>query len=65
MAYTLAFAITGSLLLALTVIPVLMTMFYRRHFESAGPGNIEWHNPAYAWIEQQYKLRKAGKRTVE
>jgi cobalt-zinc-cadmium resistance protein CzcA len=56
MAYTLAFAITGSLLLALTVIPVLMTMFYRRHFESAGPGNIEWHNPAYAWIEQRYKM---------
>jgi cobalt-zinc-cadmium resistance protein CzcA len=55
MAYTLAFAITGSLLLALTVIPVLMTMFYRRHFESAGPGHIEWHNPAYAWIERRYE----------
>jgi cobalt-zinc-cadmium resistance protein CzcA len=55
MAYTLAFAITGSLLLALTVIPVLMTMFYRRHFESAGPVHIEWHNPAYAWIEQRYE----------
>jgi cobalt-zinc-cadmium resistance protein CzcA len=54
MAYTLAFAITGSLLLALTVIPVLMTMFYKRHFESASPGHIEWHNPAYAWIEHQY-----------
>jgi len=55
MAYTLAFAITGSLLLALTVIPVLMTMFYRRHFESEGPGHIEWHNPAYAWIERRYE----------
>ena len=55
MAYTLAFAITGSLLLALTVIPVLMTMFYRRHFESGGPGRIEWHNPAYAWIERRYE----------
>ena len=55
MAYTLAFAITGSLLLALTVIPVLMTMFYRRHFESAGPVHIEWHNPAYAWIERRYE----------
>jgi cobalt-zinc-cadmium resistance protein CzcA len=30
-------------------------MFYRRHFESAGPGHIEWHNPAYAWIEQRYE----------
>ena len=55
MAYTLAFAITGSLLLALTVIPVLMTMFYRRHFESEGPGHIEWHNPTYAWIERRYE----------
>jgi cobalt-zinc-cadmium resistance protein CzcA len=32
-----------------------MTMFYRRHFESAGPVHIEWHNPAYAWIEQRYE----------
>jgi heavy metal efflux system protein len=55
MAYTLAFAITGSLLLALTVIPVLMTMFYKRHFESAGPGRIEWQNPAYVWIERRYE----------
>jgi len=55
MAYTLAFAITGSLLLALTAIPVLMTMFYRRHFESGGAGRIERHNPAYAWIERRYE----------
>jgi cobalt-zinc-cadmium resistance protein CzcA len=55
MAYTLAFAITGSLLLALTAIPVLMTMFYRRHFESPGPVRLEWHNPAYAWIERRYE----------
>ncbi|HTY57984.1 MAG TPA: efflux RND transporter permease subunit, partial [Bacteroidota bacterium] len=55
MAYTLAFAITGSLLLALTAIPVLMTMFYRRHFDSPGAVRIEWHNPAYAWIERRYE----------
>jgi len=55
MAYTLAFAITGSLLLALTAIPVLMTTFYRRHFETAGSGRLEWHNPAYAWIERRYE----------
>ena len=54
MAYTLAFAITGSMLLALTVIPVLMTMFYRRYFESEAPGRIEWPNPVYAWIERRY-----------
>ena len=38
MAYTLAYAITGSMLLALTAIPVLMTMIYRKHFESEHPG---------------------------
>ena len=55
MAYTLAYAITGSMLLALTAIPVLMTMIYRKHFESENPGSIEWHNPVYEWIERKYK----------
>jgi heavy metal efflux system protein len=55
MAYTLAYAITGSMLLALTAIPVLMTMIYRKHFDSENPGRIEWHNPVYEWIEQKYK----------
>lgn len=55
MAYTLAFAITGSMILALTTIPVLMTMIYRKYFESENPGRIEWHNPVYAWIERKYE----------
>jgi cobalt-zinc-cadmium resistance protein CzcA len=55
MAYTLAFAITGSLLLALTVIPVLMTMFHRKHFEAEAPGRIEWRNPVYGWLEKRYE----------
>ncbi len=55
MAYTLAYAITGSMLLALTAIPVLMTMIYRKHFESENPGSIEWHNPIYEWVEIQYR----------
>ncbi len=55
MAYTLAYAITGSMLLALTAIPVLMTMIYRKHFESENPGRIEWHNPIYEWIERKYE----------
>ncbi|MGA7161126.1 MAG: CusA/CzcA family heavy metal efflux RND transporter [Bacteroidota bacterium] len=55
MAYTLAYAITGSMLLALTAIPVLMTMMYRKHFESDNPGRIEWHNPIYEWVERKYK----------
>ena len=54
MAYTLAFAITGSMILALTAIPVLMTMIYRKHFQDQHPGRIEWHNPVYAWIERKY-----------
>jgi len=55
MAYTLAYAITGSMLLALTAIPVLMTMIYRKHFDSENPGRIEWHNPVYEWIERKYE----------
>ncbi len=54
MAYTLAFAITGSMVLALTVIPVLMTLIYRKHFEGGESLSIEWHNPIYAWIERRY-----------
>ncbi len=54
MAYTLAYAIAGSMLLALTAIPVLMTMFYRKNFASVSPAPIEWHNPVYAWIERRY-----------
>ncbi len=54
MAYTLAYAITGSMMLALTAIPVFMTMIYRKHFESENPGRIEWHNPMYEWIERKY-----------
>lgn len=55
MAYTLSFAITGSMLLALTAIPVLMTFIYRKFFESATPGHIEWRNPVYASIERSYE----------
>ena len=55
MAYTLAYAITGSMLLALTAIPVLMTMIYRKHFDSENPERIEWHNPIYEWIERKYE----------
>ena len=54
MAYTLAYAITGSMMLALTAIPVFMTMIYRKHFESENLGRIEWHNPMYEWIERKY-----------
>ncbi len=55
MAYTLAYTITGSMILALTAIPVLMTMIYRKHFESENPGRVEWRNPIYEWIERKYE----------
>lgn len=55
MAYTLAFAITGSMILALTAIPVLMTFFYKKHFEPGYHGKIEWHNPVYEWIQKNYE----------
>ena len=54
MAYTLAFAVTGSMILALTTIPVLMTFIYRKHFSSAIGGPLEWRNPVYAWLEKVY-----------
>ena len=55
MAYTLAFAITGSLLLALTIIPVLMSYIYRKYFTSTSIAPIEWHNPVYKAMEQGYE----------
>jgi cobalt-zinc-cadmium resistance protein CzcA len=55
MAFTLAYAIAGSMIFALTAIPVFMTFFYRKYFESANPGKIEWHNPIYAWIAVYYE----------
>jgi heavy metal efflux system protein len=55
MAFTLAFAIAGSMILALTVVPILMTMVFKSHFSSENPGAIEWHNPVYSWIERTYE----------
>jgi heavy metal efflux system protein len=55
MAFTLAFAIAGSMILALTAIPVFMTLIYRKHFESSTPTKLEWHNPVYDWITKKYK----------
>ncbi len=55
MAYTLSYAVTGSMVFALTVIPVLMTAMYRRYFGSENPGRLEWHNPVYGWIETRYE----------
>jgi cobalt-zinc-cadmium resistance protein CzcA len=55
MAFTLAYAIGGSMIFALTAIPVFMTIIYRKYFESANPGKLEWHNPVYEWIAVYYE----------
>ncbi|MBS1902128.1 MAG: efflux RND transporter permease subunit [Bacteroidetes bacterium] len=49
MAYTLGFAIAGSLLLALTVVPVLATYFFRKSEVK------EWHNPLFHWLQKAYQ----------
>lgn len=55
MAYTLSYAVAGSMILALTAIPVLMTSVYKKYFTTPNYGKIEWHNPIYYWIEKKYK----------
>ncbi len=54
MAYTLAFAITGSMILALTAIPVLMSFMYKKYFEGQSLRPLQRHNPVYVWLEQRY-----------
>ncbi len=56
MAFTIAFAMLGSMLFALTMIPVMMSVLYKKYFELANPGPIEWHNPIYHWIEHKYEI---------
>ncbi len=48
MAYTLSFAIGGSLLLGLTIVPVMCSFFFAKKFS-------EWHNPIVAWMERHYR----------
>ncbi len=48
MAYTLSFAIFGSLLLALTLVPVLATFVFKSGIVK------EWKNPIAKWIEGAY-----------
>jgi cobalt-zinc-cadmium resistance protein CzcA len=61
MAYTLAYALLGSMLLALTLIPVLMSMLFKEY--------KEWENPIYAWLQKGYekltlKLTNKPRQTV-
>ena len=48
MAWTVAFALLGSLLVVLTIVPVLAVLFMKGELK-------EWHNPFMAWIEMRYR----------
>lgn len=47
MAYTVCYALLGSMLLALTLVPVLATYFFRS-------GSREWRNPLVEWLASRY-----------
>lgn len=54
MAFTVSYALLGSMLLALTLIPVLATYLFRK-------GAKSWENPLLPWLARRYEaiLRKA------
>ncbi len=54
MAFTLSYAIGGSMILALTLVPVLMTIVYKKRFETGDLEHIEWHNPIVEWLTVRY-----------
>jgi cobalt-zinc-cadmium resistance protein CzcA len=47
MAFTVCYALLGSMLLALTLVPVLATYLFRR-------GSRSWENPALGWLTRKY-----------
>ena len=49
MAWTVAFALFGALILVLTVVPVLAVLFLKGHLK-------EWHNPVMRWLEVNYRV---------
>jgi cobalt-zinc-cadmium resistance protein CzcA len=59
MAFTVCYALLGSMLLALTLIPVLATYLFRH-------GTKGWENPILAWLYRRYEgiltatLRRSG-----
>lgn len=48
MAWTVGFALLGSLILVLTVVPVLCAIFLKGELK-------EWHNPIVRWLEVNYR----------
>jgi heavy metal efflux system protein len=69
MAFTLSYAIGGSMLLALTFVPVMMTFIYRKRFDAGDLKHIEWHNPVVHYLSDKYngyisKFINDSKKTV-
>jgi cobalt-zinc-cadmium resistance protein CzcA len=48
MAWTVAFALLGSVIFSMTIAPVLATILFRRE-------TSEWHNPVMGWITTYYR----------
>src|SRR5258708_15521873 len=48
MAFTVCYALLGSMLLALTLIPVVATYMFRHGAEA-------WHNPVLSWLQTRYR----------
>jgi cobalt-zinc-cadmium resistance protein CzcA len=48
MAYTLSYAIVGSMFFAMTIVPVVCSFLLAKNFK-------EWHNPALNWFEKNYR----------
>jgi cobalt-zinc-cadmium resistance protein CzcA len=55
MALTLAFAVVGSMIAALTLIPVLISFVFKRTFSTIGKSIKEPNNKLLKWIENGYK----------
>jgi cobalt-zinc-cadmium resistance protein CzcA len=49
MAWTVAFALLGALILVLTVVPVACSYFLQGELK-------EWHNPFMGWVEKNYRI---------
>jgi heavy metal efflux system protein len=52
MAWTVAFALLGAMVLAITLVPVLASYFMKGELK-------EWHNPVVEWLDVNYKIALA------
>ena len=55
MALTLAFAVVGSMIFALTAIPVLISMAFRKNMDPDRPVKKPYENFLLHWLEQGYR----------